>query len=569
MVKQGNQFFQSIILIFCTIFNCSVAIATQTRVALVVGNGAYKTFPQLKNPTNDASDIAKKLSGFNFDVEILVDIDKRSMEEAITRFGNKLRQKDAVGLFYFAGHGVQVNGYNYLIPIGAQIADESDVIYEAVDANRVLSKMELAKNNLNLLILDACRNNPFPGVSRSASRGLAKMNAPRGSMILYATSPGMTAIDGDVNSRNGMFTGKLLTAMNQPGLKIYEVFQQTALAVDKASQSKQIPYIEGVILGDFYFNNKVISNTQADPDLSTTEPNAMSKRQEISFWESIDNTPSKEGYKLYLNQYPTGLYRSLAQFKIDQIYKQPTRKPVSSLTNVDPNQAPIISVNSIEKQLDLKFSKISAGCFKMGSNYATSDQKPVHEVCLEKDYWISKYELTQAQWKKITGTNPSYFKNNPDNPVEQISWNDIQNFLAQLNKNSSYLYRLPTEAEWEYACKGNNFYVYCGNNDELDSLAWHGGNTEFKTTKIGQKMPNQFDLYDMNGNVSEWVADKYGSYPNGKSIDPKGSLTGKNIIIRGGGWNDSIQINTSTYRQNASPNTKSPYHGFRLVMVER
>jgi len=316
MLKSYNSA-TSILLLFIIFFH--PVMAEQKRVALVIGNGAYTKLPLLKNPTNDASDMAAKLKELGFKVDVLLDANIRKMKQGITNFGKQLNQKNAIGLFYFAGHGVQIKGSNYLIPIGAKIEDEADVQFESVDAGRVLAKMEYAENDLNLMILDACRNNPLATSSRSSMSGLARMNAPKGSMILYATSPGKAAIDGD-GGDNGMFTGNLLEVMSKPGLKIYDVFQQTAQAVNKASKSKQVPYIEGVILGDFYFTGEVKSlSEQTNIQLTTNESSHIKDRQEISFWDSVDKTPSIDGYKAYLKQYPDGHYKTLALIKLSQL----------------------------------------------------------------------------------------------------------------------------------------------------------------------------------------------------------------------------------------------------------
>ena len=176
------------------------------RTALIIGNSNYKNAP-LKNPTNDAKDMAEVLKKSGFDVSLKINASQREMESAVRSFGKKLRRGGA-GLFYYAGHGIQANGRNYLIPIGATIESESDVKYEAVDAGLILGKMEDAGNDLNIVILDACRNNPFARSFRSAEQGLARMDAPKGSLVAYATAPGSVAADG--NEGNGVIQNTLL-----------------------------------------------------------------------------------------------------------------------------------------------------------------------------------------------------------------------------------------------------------------------------------------------------------------------------------------------------------------------
>jgi tol-pal system protein YbgF len=287
------------------------AYAAQKRIALVIGNSAYKDSP-LINPINDARDMSSQLTSLGFTVDTVINANHRQMTKAIQRFGKKLRDKNTVGLFYFAGHGVQVNGSNFLLPVSYNIETEADIEFEAVNAARVLSQMEGAENNLNLMILDACRNNPFTRSFRSASRGLAKMHAPAGSMILYATSPGNVAADGD--GKNGLFTSKLLENMSKKGLKIEDVFKKTALEVSRESGKKQFPYIEGYILGDFYFTGPLIIH-QSPVNPTTPEKNLISQA-ETRFWESVEADPGKEMYEAYLQAYPDGHYLSIAKIKL-------------------------------------------------------------------------------------------------------------------------------------------------------------------------------------------------------------------------------------------------------------
>lgn len=219
------------------------------RVALVIGNGAYSTAP-LRNPPNDARDIAQALRDLNFDVIEHVDADEKTMVEAIDAFYGKLKQS-VVGLFYYAGHGMQVDGYNYLIPVGARVSSESDVRYEAIEAERVLGKMEDSGNDVNIVFLDACRDNPFARSFRSGSRGLVRMDAPKGTFIAYATEPGSVAVDG--TGRNSPFTGSLLKHLRTPGLKIEDVVKRVRVDVTAETGDKQLPWQSSSLMGDFYF----------------------------------------------------------------------------------------------------------------------------------------------------------------------------------------------------------------------------------------------------------------------------------------------------------------------------
>jgi uncharacterized caspase-like protein len=255
--------------------------AQNSRIALVIGNGSYKSSP-LKNPLNDANDMADVLRKLGFSVQLKINADQRSMEVSIRTFGKKLRS-GGIGLFYFAGHGLQVDGRNYLIPTGADIESEADVRFEAVDAGRVLAQMEDAENSMNIIILDACRNNPFARSFRSGHKGLAKMDAPVGSILAYSTAPGSVAEDG--SGRNGLYTSYILKHIKEPGLKIEDLFKKVRLGVSKESGKKQTPWESSSLMGDFYFSTKrgisVVPVAAGKPPLNESDKVLAAERRQL------------------------------------------------------------------------------------------------------------------------------------------------------------------------------------------------------------------------------------------------------------------------------------------------
>jgi cyclophilin family peptidyl-prolyl cis-trans isomerase len=275
------QIFSRIVLtgLLLTLACNSAAIASQ-RIALVIGNSAYPA-GRLKNPVNDAADIAQSLSNKGFEVTKILNADKRQLKGAINQFTQKINTRNTVGLFYFAGHGMEIDGQNYLIPVDADIQSGADVEYEAVNAGRLLSGMREAGNGLNLVILDACRNNPYLRSSRSATRGLTRMSPPSGALVLYATEPGRVAEDGE--GRNGTFTRYLLEAMEQPGITVEQAFKRTAINVRNATDARQTPWVEGVILGDFYFKPPAspAESQVALIDLNKTSATATATQQQL------------------------------------------------------------------------------------------------------------------------------------------------------------------------------------------------------------------------------------------------------------------------------------------------
>jgi hypothetical protein len=222
---------------------------SERRVALVIGNSHYESAP-LRNPVNDANLVAATLRELGFDVVARTDVNLREMQLAVREFSRKI-QNGAVGLFYYAGHGMQSGGRNFLIPLGAQIEAEGDVVLEALDLNSVLEQMGMAQNRLNIVILDACRNNPFTRSFRSGSQGLAQVNAPAGTFIAYATAPGQTASDG--KGENGLYTQELMANLRAPGLPIEEVFKRVRVQVKQKSNGVQIPWDASSLEGSFSF----------------------------------------------------------------------------------------------------------------------------------------------------------------------------------------------------------------------------------------------------------------------------------------------------------------------------
>ncbi|WP_417520102.1 caspase family protein [Minwuia sp.] len=229
------------------------AVVAETRVALVVGNADYGAMGRLKNPVNDAQLVAETLREVDFRVIELINADQQTMKRGVRDFGRWLRRAgpEGVALFYFAGHGVQVAGRNYLLPVEAKILAEGDVDIESVAADSILDQMEHANTGVNIVILDACRNNPFQQGFRSAGRGLARMEAPTGSYIAYSTAPGQLAMDGD--GPNSPFTLSLANAMKQPGLSIERVFKKVRQEVARISEERQIPWSSSSLIGDFSF----------------------------------------------------------------------------------------------------------------------------------------------------------------------------------------------------------------------------------------------------------------------------------------------------------------------------
>ena len=281
----------------------------EPRVALVIGNGAYAASP-LKNPVHDARAMAAALQQCGFTVIAMENASYQKMREGLRDFGGRIAQ-GGVGLFYFAGHGMQVKGRNYLIPIGADIADEDEVAGAALDVDAVLGKLETARNRLNILILDACRNNPFGRSFRGGPSGLAPLDAPAGTYIAFATAPGRTAADGARN--NGLYTEQLLSAMATPGVKLEDTFKRVLTGVRKGSNDQQVPWTSSSVEGDFYF---VPGAALPAPAQRPPAPASSSADQDLAVWNSIKEAGTLDEFQAYLDRFPDGIFAKAAANRI-------------------------------------------------------------------------------------------------------------------------------------------------------------------------------------------------------------------------------------------------------------
>ena len=241
-----------------------------------------------------------------------------------------------------------------------------------------------------------------------------------------------------------------------------------------------------------------------------------------------------------------------------------TKTKVRSVT-----ESRIVTKSIPGQTVRIEFCYIPAGTFIMGGSTPNTDDR--HEVTISREFYFGKYPVTQAQWEAVMGNNPSSFKG-PDRPVENVSWSDCQSFIEKLNYQADdNLYRLPTEAQWEYACRaGSTTACYFGEDEgRLGEYAWYQKNSNRETHPVGKKKPNAWGLYDMHGNVWEWCQDWYGNYPAGPVIDPRGPSSGSNRVLRGGGWRDFAGDCFSGIRYSSSPGNRFHSIGFRLVRIIR
>jgi formylglycine-generating enzyme required for sulfatase activity len=516
------------------------------RHALVIGNSDYRHVEKLFNPPNDAADIAAKLRTLGYRTELRLDTTIEEMDRAIADYlGRLASHSDNEGFFWYAGHGVQISGENYLLPVDINADDNPGIIYGSYPLNRLLLALEeSAGNKLNVVVLDACRDNPFrgrAGGSRSLSRGLSTVeHPPQDLFIMFSTAPGTVAADGERGKRNSPFAEAFLKYMDSPA-----ILPVTASLISRETLrltgGKQRPFQNGSIVSEIYYSlNPQFNQAAREQDRPET-------------WMAVSATPAVGE-------------RSLAA--------------QNAAVSAGPS-------------LPDGFVRVPGGTFMMGSPESegerVQDEKP-HQAAVA-GFVMGKYELTQGEYRDLMGVNPSYFRG--DNlPVEQVSWFDAIAYCNALSlkeglvpaytvngntvswDRSSGGYRLPTEAEWEYACRaGTSTPFSTGNIITTDQANFNGdiphannprGRSRDRTTAVGSFPPNPWGLYDMHGNVYEWCWDWYGEY----SGDAAAEKTGTARVVRGGSWRGSAFWIRSAFRDSYNPSSRSELLGFRVVRSE-
>lgn len=552
--------------------------SNEKRLALVVGNSDYQNTTPLPNPKNDAADMKTALESLGFEVFYGVNQNARQMKALIRQFGDKLLQTKGVGLFYYAGHGVASGGENYLVPVDADIPSEDEIADATVSLSFLLGKMAVAENSLNLVILDACRNNPFARKWRtvrdtSTNGGLATIRqAPIGTLIAYATQPGNTASDG--TGRNGLYTESLLQQMKKPNIAIEEVFKNVRSQVRQKSKNAQIPWESSSIEGEFYFATASNPNPKLTPPRTETAINETKPEDvEREAWLDIQNSTNSNTFREFLKEYPNGANSNKAKIRLEQLVwenvkdSQDKNKLQSYLTEF-PN-----GVNASRARL--KLSDLNTVASKPPDTTPTTESnanETTNSIGMKfvkipgKNFSMGKYEVTQAEWQAVMGSLPtncnfgglsgSFLGDRK--PIVCVSWNDVQEYLKKLNTKGVGKYRLPTDVEWEYAVRAGTTTEYYWGDDISQAIyyGWYEENSENTIHEVGLKRPNQFGLYDMSGNVWEWCEDK------------RSELT---RVIRGGGWGrlgkiGGVGIISSSKNDGYSPPIRNSQVGFRLVL---
>ena len=488
-------------------------IQAADRLALVIGNSNYAYQGNLKNPLNDAHDMTVTLRELGFEVITVTDLEQNRMRQVIDRFGERLRGIE-VGLFYYSGHVTQSRGENYLIPVDAGPKTENDVEYQCVKASRVLGKMQYAKCKFNIVILDACRDNPFAqNWLRGGSRGLAFMAAPSGSIIAYATSPGKTAADGD--GWNGIYTSALLKYIKQPGLTIEKLFKKVRFEVQKISGGMQVPWESTSLVGDFYFTK--------NQKLSIDSGQELNKDIVTNFWAN----GNEEITWIFIQGGTFLMGDTFGQGDIDE-------QPVHNVTL----SSYYLSASEVTVAQYRAFCKSTDRIMPEQPFWGWEDDHPIVNVAwydaTEFCKWAHCRIPTEAEWEYAARERGRYYRFGNGKDIAD-----------------------PNEVNFDCRFDYKEHYSIVG--------AFIG-----KTVPVANYAPNRLGIYDMSGNVWEWCWDWYHKdyYKKSLSVDPKGPSSGDFRVIRGGCWESSPHVIRAAVRFHNFPGDRSECIGFRVAKDE-
>ncbi|MBI5163867.1 MAG: SUMF1/EgtB/PvdO family nonheme iron enzyme [Magnetospirillum sp.] len=563
--------------------------AEERRVALIVGNDAYRAMKPLDNAVNDARAIERELKALGWETTLKTNAGRRDLHAAIDAFGGKL-SSGAVGLFYYAGHGIEARGQNFLVPVDATVETESDLRSDAVEAAEVIATMKAADNPMNIVILDACRDNPLK--ARSGSRGLAVIPVAGGSagmFVAYAAAPGEKADDG-AKGGNGVFTAELVKALQVPGLTIEQVFKRSVAGVKDRTGGRQVPWTQASLSGDFYFRPGA-----AKAEVPVTSGGGGDK--EALFWSTIKDSKDGADFDAYLKRYPNGDFADLARNRLEGLKGRRTPGNELTVSVAAATPAPAAKVLSDLRSPGTVFRDcaecpemvvVPAGSFVMGSPMSEpgrdENEGPQHRVTLSRPFAVGRFPVTFEEWDACVASGGCN-GNRPDDQglgrgrraVNLVTWHEAQSYVRWLNsktysqnstsvENAGAPYRLLTEAEWEYAARaGTVGHLYTGRTDTADREKNSPHANRLKP--VGSFAPNPFGLFDMFGNVSQWVQDCYKDGYDDAPVDGRAVEENKcTPVYRGSAWLSGRTLDRfATRRGNIDAGAASDMLGFRLA----
>ncbi|CAH1660397.1 SUMF1/EgtB/PvdO family nonheme iron enzyme [Hyphomicrobiales bacterium] len=537
------------------------------RVALVIGNSSYTAVTKLPNAERDAEAIANTLVAMGFTVVRGLNLTKQEMVQRLEAFRQQAATAE-VALFYYAGHGIQIDQKNWMVSVNVRAGQRAEVLREAISLEDVVAAMSTASTKL--IILDACRDNPFAGKLQKGTSaeeiepGLARPNiVDRGVLVAYATSPGSVAFDGPAGTAHSPFTQALLTHLTTKGLEIRQMFTKVRQSVVEQTSSQQTPWENSSLLKDIY--------------LAGRAPLTKVDEIELSYWRSIEAGRDPQKLIEFLDRFPRGTFAPMAERALEQLMRE--------------------AAQSIKVVKDCptcpSMAALPGGTYLSGSA-ETDAERAAGELpqtrAQIRPFAIGRYPVTFEQWDQCRQdggcrANPSDGGfGRTSRPVINVTWNDAMEFVNWLRRKTGQAYRLPTEAEWEFAARsgisserfwGRDPDRACRYANVLDltaqrtvrlSLQSHGCADGFVfTSPAGSFEPNMYGLFDMLGNVWQWTSDCWDQPARTMSTSANASESCRFRALRGGSWMSDPRNVRITSRQRIDPEDSDLNIGFRVA----
>jgi formylglycine-generating enzyme required for sulfatase activity len=486
------------------------------RVALIVGNARYpEAGTPLPTTTKDARALADELRRSDFDVDLKENVSKEDMQRAIDAFTSKIRSGSGA-LFYFSGLCVQVARQNYLIPVNAQASSEADVQRDGISLDAILSEMKRHGARVKIVIIDGSRQNPFERNFRPSAAGLAALDLPDGTLAMYSAATGKVIPDG--TGENSLFITELIKQLRIPNLTAEEVFNRTRIGVSRATNNERIPWVASSLVEEFSFGpTRPIApapSQTAAPSSSTPEPTS---------------SPVSAGY------HPGDFFRDCKECG--------------------------------------EMVVVPAGTFEMGSG--ADMEGPIHRVVIAKPFAIGRYEVTFREWDLCVVAGGCKYSpgdqnwGRDDRPVVNLSWLDAKEFVKWLSEKTGQSYRLPSEAEWEYAARAGTSTPYWWGREigtrQAQCRECGGGGAQ--TSPVGSFKSNAFGLFDTAGNAAEWVEDCWNDNYRNAPRDGSAWTTGQCQLrgLRGGSFDSQAKYLRSQARFRYDFDVRYLANGFRVV----
>ena len=548
------------------------------RVALVIGNSNYPAAGTLANPANDATAVATSLQGLGFTVDLEIDLNAQNFRDTLKGFADEAAKAE-IAIVYYAGHGVEFDGINYLVPTDAKMEKKADVRFEAISLEDVRQAASGA-SKLRLIILDACRSNPFPMVGkdgqRALSRGLSKVEPNANELIAYSARENTVAADGA--GENSPFAVSFLNRLAEPGVEVNFLFRRVRDDVLQATGKAQEPFVYGTLGVEEIFLH---------PGVASPEPQASPAPASLDAsteWLLVKNSRSRKVLEAYRAKFAGDpVYSALAEERLALFVPKPE---VPKTAPAVPGCADIL-VSVARHQECLKAGDVfrdfdggpsmvvvPAGQFIMGSPPGEANREdnegPRHKVTFANAFAVGRFEITFGEWdacaKANACDNSAYDNGWPrgKRPAINISWLDAKQYVAWLSKQTGKAYHLLSEAEWEYAARAGAASAYSFGDTIKPGLAQYDLR---ETVGVGTFDANAFGIYDMHGNVSEWVADCFAGTYEGAADDGTavGGADCAERVYRGGSWASQSWKVRAAYRAKGVASYRDNEVGFRVA----